>query len=200
MPRPSKFNKDEAVETVMQEIWSHGYSAATVKSLSEKLGITRSSFYNAFDTREALFARVMKVYAAHSPDSVLADIKPGEKVVPKIVGVFREVARQRAADAENRGCMIINTLNEVHSRDQEIWDQATAAVKGGRDRFHQLLAIARAQGEIAEDADIEALAGALQTLLAGMNTMARAVHDEQALWTPVRAMLLALGLSDGADT
>ncbi|KAJ57038.1 hypothetical protein ACMU_00675 [Actibacterium mucosum KCTC 23349] len=195
MPRPSKFDKNEAVETVMQEIWSHGYSAATVKSLSEKLGITRSSFYNAFDTREALFAKVMEVYAARSPDAVLSDITPGEKVVPKIVEVFRAVAKQRAEDPEHRGCMIINTLNEVHGRDQEVLDMTAAAVNASTERFRQLLAIARAQGEIADDADIAKIAPALQNLLAGLNTMARAVHDEDALWTPVHTTLQALGLS-----
>ena len=51
MARPSKFDRKEAVELAMNEIWRDGYEANSVKALSEKLGITRSSFYNAFSSR-----------------------------------------------------------------------------------------------------------------------------------------------------
>ena len=42
MARPLKFDRGEAVETAMQEIWRSGYEASSVKAISEKLGVTRS--------------------------------------------------------------------------------------------------------------------------------------------------------------
>lgn len=178
----------------MDEIWSHGYAAATVKSLSETLGITRSSFYNAFDTREALFARVLQLYGSRSPDAAFQNVTPGTPIIPLIVKVFYAVCVARAEDAEHRGCMVINTVNEVHARDQEVFDMASAAVTASVDRFRQLLAIAREQGEIPGGTNIDTLALALQNTLAGLNTMARVIHDLPSLWEPTRAMLQALGL------
>ena len=64
MGRPTSFNRDEAIETVMQEMWRNGYEANTVKALSERLGITRSSYYNAFGSREALFKLALEKYFA----------------------------------------------------------------------------------------------------------------------------------------
>ncbi|HHL20983.1 MAG TPA: TetR/AcrR family transcriptional regulator, partial [Aliiroseovarius sp.] len=68
MGRPSKFDREAAIDKVMQEVWRNGFERASVKALSERLGITRSSFYNAFDSREALFEKVLARYFAQSPD------------------------------------------------------------------------------------------------------------------------------------
>ena len=61
MARPSKFDRQTAVELVMNDIWRSGFEANSVKAISEKLGITRSSFYNAFGSREALFLEALSV-------------------------------------------------------------------------------------------------------------------------------------------
>lgn len=48
--------------------WRDGYQANSVKALSERLGITRSSFYNAFESREAMFMEAFERYLERSPD------------------------------------------------------------------------------------------------------------------------------------
>lgn len=70
MGRPKAFDRDLAVEVVMNEMWERGYDACSVKAISEKLGITRSSFYNTFGSREKLFFEVIDVYLKESPDTV----------------------------------------------------------------------------------------------------------------------------------
>ena len=45
MSRAKAFDRDAALALLMEEIWEHGYEACSVKSMSETLGITRSSFY-----------------------------------------------------------------------------------------------------------------------------------------------------------
>ena len=80
MARPSKFDRDEAIETAMEAFWRAGYQACSVRALSERLGITRSSFYNAFGSREALFREALARYGDQAPDQAFADaqVNPGE--------------------------------------------------------------------------------------------------------------------------
>ena len=59
MARPSKFDREDALDVVMNQIWQTGYRNNSVKSLAEVLGITRSSFYNAFGSQEQLFKEVL---------------------------------------------------------------------------------------------------------------------------------------------
>ncbi len=120
MGRPSKFDREAAIDKVMQEVWRNGFERASVKALSERLGITRSSFYNAFDSREALL--------------------------------------------------------------------------GSLARIRQLLDWAQARGEIAADADTQALAMAVQQLLAGLSVVSKVVRDEAQLWAGTALTLKGLGL------
>ena len=62
MGRPKEFNREEAIALVVNEMWERGYDACSVKAISEKPGITRSSFYNAFSSREELFLEVLRAY------------------------------------------------------------------------------------------------------------------------------------------
>ncbi|MCG7587629.1 TetR/AcrR family transcriptional regulator, partial [Photobacterium sp. OFAV2-7] len=82
MGRPKSFNRDEAVEKVMQLIWRHGYEHCSVKFLSEQLGITRSSFYNSFKSRKNVFLEAMSLYASLAPDQVDLE-KPNQDGVLK---------------------------------------------------------------------------------------------------------------------
>ncbi|KPH83146.1 TetR/AcrR family transcriptional regulator, partial [Bosea vaviloviae] len=66
--RPSQFDRDAALEAALMAFWRDGYQANSVKALSERLGITRSSFYNAFESREAMFMEALERYLERSPD------------------------------------------------------------------------------------------------------------------------------------
>jgi hypothetical protein len=46
MARPAKFDRQQAVDIVMNEIWKNGFELSSVNALSNRLGITRPSFYN----------------------------------------------------------------------------------------------------------------------------------------------------------
>ena len=198
MARPSKFNRDEAVEFVMNEIWRNGYEASSVKALSEKLGITRSSFYNAFGSREELFREALVLYFGQSPDKALATATPGIPVKKLLTSTFRQACRTRAADPEGRGCMAINSVTELCNVHEDLGPLLTKAVLGSISRIEQLLTWAVAQGEIDADIDLHAKALALQNLLIGLNVMCKVVSDEDELWTTAKTTLAGLDLYEEA--
>lgn len=194
MGRPAKFDRDQAIESVMNEIWRNGYEACSAKAISERLGITRSSFYNAFKSREALFLEVLELYASRAPDRALADIAPGAPVLPSISSVFHDVCRVRAADAEARGCLVVNSIAElvgVHKRLEPVLKEM---LRRGLERFRVLLRQAADNGEIKDAEDIDEKAMALQSLLIGINVMSKAGHSEEELWGMARQTLKGLRL------
>jgi len=198
MARPSKFNRDEAVEFVMNEIWRNGYEASSVKALSEKLGITRSSFYNAFGSREELFREALVLYFGQSPDKALATATPGMPIKKLLTNTFRQACKTRAADPEGRGCMAINSVTELCNVHEDLGPLLTKAVLGSISRIEQLLTWAVAQGEIDADIDLHAKALALQNLLIGLNVMCKVVSDEDELWTTAKTTLAGLDLYEEA--
>lgn len=194
MGRPSKFNRQHAVEIVMNEIWKHGFEACSVKAISEKLGITRSSFYNAFGSREALFVEALELYFAQSPDRALGEIEEKTQIIPLLNEVYHEVCRARAADTQGRGCMAINSVAELVGLNETLGGILEQAVLGSLARLEQLLTIAARNGEIEDTGDIREKALALQNLLIGLNVMCKVVRSEKDLWATASITLKGLGL------
>ena len=195
MARPSKFDRDEAIETAMEAFWRAGYQACSVKALSERLGITRSSFYNAFGSREALFREALARYGDQAPDQAFADaqVKPGE-VRRRITGTFRAACRARAADPDARGCFAIKSVAELCSRDEELGPIITDIVRANVTRLEHLLAFGKETGELPESLDPHATALALKTVLVGLNVVCKVIREEEELWLSARTALKALDL------
>jgi TetR/AcrR family transcriptional repressor of nem operon len=195
MARPSKFDRDAAVQAVMQEIWRSGYEASSVKAIAEKLGITRSSYYNAFGTREDLFRAALAAYFAQSPDRVLHESIPDQSVRLLISDTFRKVCAARGCDPEGRGCLAINSLCELAGGPHaELGAMLVEAVLASAARFEMLLELAVARGELEANTDVHGKALALQSLLIGINTLSKAVRSEDELWLAARTSLEALGV------
>src|SRR3989337_4252103 len=139
MGRPTKFDRQAAVEVAMNEIWRNGLEACSAKALSERLGITRSSFYNAFGSREALFKEALELYFSNAPDRVLAHVGADASVLAVLTRVFREVCRVRAADPEARGCMAINCVAELVGVDATLGPVMEGALRRSLDPVGSLL-------------------------------------------------------------
>lgn len=194
MARPSGFDRSEAVETAMNEIWKNGYEKCSVKALSEKLGITRSSFYNAFGSREALFGEVLQLYSSRSPDISLANVPPDTSVKKLFTRTFRAACKARANDTDGRGCLAINCVAELCNVDEKLGPVLEKAVLGSLAQMEALLEQGVVQGEIDRQTDLHATALALQNLLMGLNVMCKVVRNESELWQAAKTTLKGLDI------
>ncbi|HEX8046296.1 TetR/AcrR family transcriptional regulator [Rhizobium sp.] len=193
MARPSKFDRNEALDLVTEVIRTGGYEQASVKALSERLGISRSSFYNAFGSREELFAEVITRYAATAPDAPLYGHVTGS-ILPLLHGVLRNICRIRSADPEGRGCIIVNSISELCPSPVDPAPLLTRLAVSSTSRIEGLLQLAHEQGEIDSNANVHALALALQNLMIGLNVLSKVVRDEGDLWLLTETTLRGLGL------
>lgn len=194
MARPAKFDREQAVEFAMNAFWKEGYEANSVKALSEKIGITRSSFYNAFGDREQLFDEALSLYMRDSPDKAFKEATPGISIKVLFTDTFRTVCRIRAADAEARGCLVVNGVAELCGTHATLGPKLQAAMLANVKRFETLLGWGVASGELDQDTDVHALALAVKTLLVGLNVLSKLVHDEDELWQVASTTLRALNL------
>jgi TetR/AcrR family transcriptional repressor of nem operon len=194
MSRPAKFDRDQALDLVMNEIWKNGFQACSVKAVSEKLGITRSSFYNAFGSREELFEEALDLYFQHSPDRVLNDVGDDVRIVRLLTEMLKEVCRSRAADKQARGCMAVNCVAELVGANPDLGPVLEEGILGSLDRLEMLLRRAAANGEIEDNGDLRDKALALQNLMIGINVMSKVVRSEADLWAASRQTLDGLGL------
>lgn len=191
MGRPAKFDRSEVLQEAMQAIWLEGLERSSVKRLSERLGMTRSSFYNAFGSRDDLFREMLPTYRAISPDALLNGEGP---VLARITAMFREICRVRAADPDAKGCLIVNAICELPAKEPGLSEDIAKLFEKSVLDIQTQLELAVSQGELPADSDTHALALSLKSLLLGLNVMSKAIHDEDELWLTAKTSLAALGI------
>lgn len=64
MARPREFNEDEVLDQAMYVFWAKGYGGTSTADLLSAMGLTNSSLYKAFGSKENLFRRAMGRYHA----------------------------------------------------------------------------------------------------------------------------------------
>jgi AcrR family transcriptional regulator len=62
MARPREFDEDDVLERALHVFWDKGFEAASLADLQEATGLTKSSLYKAFESKEGLFRRVLDRY------------------------------------------------------------------------------------------------------------------------------------------
>lgn len=72
MPGKKRFDETRAIEAAMIAFWENGYEATSISLLEKATGLNKSSLYNAFDNKEALFGRCLDFYAERYSARVLA--------------------------------------------------------------------------------------------------------------------------------
>jgi TetR/AcrR family transcriptional repressor of nem operon len=191
MGRPIEFNRDEAIALVMNEIWEHGYDACSVKAISEKLCITRSSFYNAFGSREELFLEVLRAYNG-PPLREWFPINDTCSVLKVISDKLRNICKDRLDDPAARGCLAINSVIELVGKHAQLGPVIEEEFSTNIKFFENLLAIAIDRGEL-DKCDLHVKAQALQSLIIGLNVMSKFIRGDD-LWATTKHSLQGLGL------
>lgn len=165
----------------MQIFWRKGYENTSIQDLLDAMDLSKSSLYQAFGGKQALFERCM----THYGDEMIGGLREALQNSPSGLSFIRQFLESVLDEArgvcEARGCLVLNTANEFARRNPQI----AQAVAHGLNRFHEVLlaAIMRAQreGDIAKDRDASMLATYLISSMSGLKMMSKAGAAEVTL-------------------
>jgi len=79
----------------------------SVADLTRALGINPPSFYAAFGSKAALYARILDRYAITGAIPLARIFAPGRPLANALTAVLVEAARHYAADATATGCLVL---------------------------------------------------------------------------------------------
>src|SRR5712691_5317906 len=65
--------REEIVEAALEQFHAYGFNAAGVKDITDSAGVPKGSFYNHFDSKEALAVVALERYAESRGIEDLAD-------------------------------------------------------------------------------------------------------------------------------
>jgi AcrR family transcriptional regulator len=117
--RPRGFDVRDVVEAAKDLFWERGYLGTTLADLEVATGLNRSSLYQAFGTKEALFVSALDNYIDSFIAARLAGMERSGAEPHDIVGFFSGLAELFRDDPglARRGCMWVNAVAEFAGRE-----------------------------------------------------------------------------------
>lgn len=173
MGRSREFDRDRALVAAVEVFWRNGYGSTSVQELVRAMGIHRASLYEAFGSKEQLFADVVRRYSDLVLESWFAPLgeAPGpdssSPVLAGLRGVLEEVSRL-FQDSAHPWCLVERAL-VTHGR---TLGRARAACLDHRrrvgTRFDEVLRAGRGTGEVRDDVPLPDLVRVLQGAITAM--------------------------------
>ena len=172
--RRREFDENGAREVAMQLFWAKGYEATSLSNLLAAMGISKSSFYQTFESKHILFEQCLNQYR----DIIVSTMSKGLANAPTSMAFIRHALVDIANDTNDplgrRGCLIMNTASEFSQRDSSIARCVEAGIQATRDIFLQAVNAAQADGEISSNTRAEILADYIVTVVSGLKNQVKA--------------------------
>lgn len=191
MARPLEFCREEALDRALDLFWEQGYEGASMQQLLERMGICRSSFYNAFGSKHELFVAALARYEEAMVEPVLRRLEASGPVREVVRGVFEDAVRDASCGEGRRGCLLVNSAVERAPHDPRVAERVAASFHRIEEAFRERLEGARAAGDRLGGRDPGALASFLTLQLQGLRVVCK-VNPRQATLRPAVELALEL--------
>ncbi|MEU4247301.1 TetR/AcrR family transcriptional regulator [Amycolatopsis sp. NPDC026612] len=189
MARPREFDETAAVEKAMQAFWEHGYEATSTQELCEATGLGRSSVYNTFTSKRALFQRSLTHYTTRELGKRKAILDGPGTAAERITAVLDTVIE---AGLGNRGCFVVNTLAELGLPDDEVGAALRSDTEQNLAMFAECAREGVLDGSLRDGLDPAGVAEFLLSTISGLRVMGRRGSNRDALYAVADLALSAI--------
>ena len=172
MARPVEIDRDQAFQEAYELFWTRGYVSTSLNQLLETLGIGRSSFYAAFNSKEALFVDVLDEYHEQIRQK-FARVRDKHEGMAALCTYLYQSGVNVSAAQRRKGCLAINSAVELAGVDDALHDRAVDILRTIETELLQVFEECERLGELTSDQSPAALARTFSIALQGLNVSFR---------------------------
>ncbi|WP_020167360.1 MULTISPECIES: TetR/AcrR family transcriptional regulator [Methylotenera] len=178
--RPLAFNQDNALEAAMLLFWAHGYEGTSMAELTNTLGINKPSIYAAFGNKEELFRKAIARYIA-GPVAFVTEVINAPTAYQVVEKFLKQAVEFFSDQSTPNGCLIVQAALTCGQGSSVIQQELVVYRKRFEMAFVARFELAKAQGDLPQDADANALAKYLATIHQGLSVQATSGATKQEL-------------------
>jgi TetR/AcrR family transcriptional repressor of nem operon len=171
--------RDLIFEAALKLFPEKGFNACGVQDITSEAGVPKGSFYNHFESKEALGAEIVQFYGERgNVRDVLADrsIAPMERLRRYFLGLNEMMISRH----HEQGCLLGNFSAELSDQSSLIRTQLVTVYAKWTRIIAAAIADGQADGSIASDLDASTLASFLLNAWEGATLRARAERSRDA--------------------
>lgn len=183
--RPREFDEEEALERALDVFWARGYEAASLRELSEAMGISKPSLYAAFGDKARLHDLALTRYADRYRQNAAhleLDVSLPERLEAWMIGTV-----ELCSSPDHPGCMFVNGISAGQALPASARAVIDEELESTRAYLGALFSKEQSRGELRPDASPDALAVTCIALLQGWCVLARAGVPLDELTASVRS-------------
>ena len=173
MGRRREFDEAEVVDKAMRAFWKNGWRDTTPQFLVEATGLSRSSLYATFGSKQGLFLAALNLYVEEQ-ESFLSQLLADGTVREGLERLYALMVDMMRPGGKGMTCLVASSLLEVPAED----DETVAHVARGRARmtavYEARFQRAIDEGELDGVRTAGELAGFIATVNDGIKIAARA--------------------------
>ncbi|AEA23538.1 TetR family transcriptional regulator [Amycolatopsis echigonensis] len=193
MPDVKHFDPSAVIGAVTQLLWQRGWADTGIADIVDTTGISRSSLYATFGSKQDLCLAALHRYLAEHAAPAFAALENGGRGLPTIAEFFGGLITARCTGPRARwGCLATNLQTNGTPRDEAFRDVLTEHHRRVRDALRTALGSANGLGQLRPDLDLDTAAEHLVLVAQGVNLRSRAGADASTLRSAVAAALNAL--------
>jgi TetR/AcrR family transcriptional repressor of nem operon len=181
MPKPNV--RDQILSAGLHALHERGFNATAVQDITAAAGVPKGSFYNHFDSKEALGAEVVRQYSiqAGARHECLHDMSLSP--LQRLRRHFEMAADAVAQHDCMRGCLLGNFAAEMSGQSTLIRDSVALSYAAWADALAPIIAEAQQEGLVPNDFPAHTLAVFLVDAWQGSLLRAKIEKTREALDT-----------------
>ncbi|MPW19245.1 TetR family transcriptional regulator [Paraburkholderia sp. CNPSo 3157] len=172
MARPREFDENYVLQKALYLFWDKGYEATSLSDLLEATGLTKSSLYKAFESKEGLFRRVVDVYERdHLGFRKVALSKPTPRLITE--ALLQGTVRLHTGDNTPPGCLVTLAVLACSAEAQPLSEELSASRNDFERRLRERFESVKNAGPLPDGMTSSEAAALLSTLIQGLAVQAK---------------------------
>ena len=110
--RPMQFDPEQALQKAMLLFWARGYEATSTAQLMAAMGLSKSSLYQTFGSKDALFNLCLDRYGEMTAGYMRETLAQAESPKQFLLDLVEAIAGYHGEDGPN-GCLLVNSACEL---------------------------------------------------------------------------------------
>jgi AcrR family transcriptional regulator len=175
MARKKAYKEEDVIEKAMHVFWRNGYEATSVRQLEKEMGINQFSIYASFKDKKGVFIESIKCYNQMLIQKIVNKLTASNNGIEGIKEFFIDFLNFSKTDNLFKGCLLINTINEIGYKDDEISKEINMFISLVENTFTQIL---ERTNNYSKD-DVKKHVNYLLIALQGMSTASKSFKKQQ---------------------
>jgi TetR/AcrR family transcriptional regulator, copper-responsive repressor len=187
--RPRGFNRDKALDCALRLFWDKGFEATSVSDLTKAMQITPPALYSAYGDKKSLFLEAVERYEESVGCFAQKALVEAATAKEAIEQLLRGAVKAFANPAAPKGCLVVLGAINCAAESSDIYLKLAERRRNAEKAVRTRIAAGRLAGELADDADVDALSGMVTATLFGLALKAKDGASRVQLYKTVDQMM-----------